>query len=169
MALVVGLAGCTSQSLESYSTETPRLDLRDYFDGSLQASGIFFDYSGSARLRFLVDMEGRWQGDTGILSEHFRYSDGRTEKRDWTISYSDASSFTATAHDVVGEATGAQSGNAATMRYRLRIPRGEGSTVVSMEDWFYLQEDGTLINRAEMSKFGITVGELVVTFRKVQG
>jgi len=166
MALVAGLAGCASQSLDSYSGEAPRLDLRDYFDGPLQASGIFFDYSGTASLRFVVDMDGSWQGDTGILSERFRYSDGRTEKREWTIRFSEADSFTATAHDVVGEATGAQSGNAATMRYRLRIPRGDGDTVVSMEDWFYLQEDGTLINRAKMRKFGLTVGELVVTFRK---
>ena len=80
LAMFAGLAGCASQSLESYSTETPRLDFRDYFDGPLQASGIFFDYSGSASLRFVVDMEGRWQGDTGVLSENFRYSDGRTEQ-----------------------------------------------------------------------------------------
>jgi hypothetical protein len=35
-----------------------------------------------------------------------------------------------------------------------------------MEDWFYLQDDGTLINRTKMRKFGLTVGELVIAFRK---
>lgn len=35
-----------------------------------------------------------------------------------------------------------------------------------MEDWFYLLADGTLVNRARMSKFGLPVGQLFVTFRK---
>jgi hypothetical protein len=67
---------------------------------------------------------------------------------------------------VVGTAAGQQRGNAARMRYRLRVPRGEGQIVVSMDDWFYLQEDGTLIGRTRMRKFGLPVGELVVVFRK---
>ena len=52
------------------------------------------------------------------------------------------------------------------MTYRLRIPRGDGEIVVSMEDWLYLQDDGTLINRARMRKLGLPVGELIVAFRK---
>jgi hypothetical protein len=67
---------------------------------------------------------------------------------------------------VVGEALGMQTGNAAKMTYRLRIPREGDEIVVSMEDWFYLQDDGTLINRTKMRKFGVTVGELVIAFRK---
>ena len=59
-----------------------------------------------------------------------------------------------------------QTGNAATMTYRLRIPREDGEIVVSMEDWFYLQDDGTLINKTKMRKYGLTVGELVIAFRK---
>jgi len=35
-----------------------------------------------------------------------------------------------------------------------------------MEDWFYLMDDGRLINRARMSKFGLKVGELFVSFSK---
>ena len=52
---------------------------------------------------------------------------------------------------MVGEAKGSQRGNAAMMEYRLRIPRDGGEIVVAMEDWLYLQEDGTLINRTSAS------------------
>lgn len=169
LAVVVGLAGCGSQAIEEYAAETPQLDLRDYLNGPLTASGVFFDHAGRASLRFIVDMEGSWEGDTGTLSERFRYSDGRSDERVWTISFQDDDSFTATAHDVVGEAKGSQRGNAAMMEYRLRIPRDGGEIVVAMEDWLYLQEDGTLINRTKMRKFGLTVGELVVAFRKLPG
>jgi hypothetical protein len=153
--------------IADYAAETPQLDLRDYLNGPLTASGVFFDYAGRASLRFVVDMEGSWEGDTGKLAERFRYSDGRTDERIWTIRFQDADHFTATAHDVVGEARGSQGGNAAMMEYRLRIPRDGSEIVVAMEDWLYLQEDGTLINRTKMRKFGLTVGELVVAFRKL--
>ncbi len=163
----VGLSACGSQKLEDYSAETPTLDLREYLNGPLTASGVFFGLSDRAELRFVVDMEGTWEGKIGTLAEQFRYSDGKTEERIWTIRFQDDERFTATAADVEGEAVGGQSGNAATMSYRLRLPRDDGDEiVVSMEDWFYLQEDGTLINRAEMSKYGVTVGELIVVFRK---
>jgi len=167
LAVIAGLAGCGSQALEDYAAETPRLDLREYLSGPLTASGIFFDHAGRASLRFVVDMEGSWDGDTGQLAERFRYSDGRSDERVWNIRFQDGNRFTATAHDVVGEAKGSQRGNAAMMEYRLRVPRDDGEIVVAMEDWLYLQEDGTLINRTRMSKFGLTVGELVVAFRKV--
>jgi hypothetical protein len=167
VAVIASLAGCGSQALDDYAAETPRLDLREYLNGPLTASGIFFDYAGRADLRFIVDMDGSWNGNTGTLSERFRYSDGQTDERIWTIRFTDDQRFTATAHDVVGEATGGQKGNAAMMKYRLRIPRDGKEVVVSMEDWLYLQEDGTLINRAKMRKFGLSVGELVVTFRKL--
>ncbi|MCL5776546.1 DUF3833 domain-containing protein [Limibaculum sp. FT325] len=167
LALVALLAGCAGQRLEDYAAETPRLDLREYLDGPLQASGIFFGRSGRADLRFTVDMVGSWDGNTGTLEEDFVYSDGRTERRVWTLTFADDEAFTGTAHDVEGQAVGRQSGSAATMTYRLRLTREGGDEItVSMEDWFYLLEDGTLINRARMSKFGITVGELIVTFRK---
>jgi len=167
VAVIASLAGCGSQALDDYAAETPRLDLREYLNGPLTASGIFFDYAGRADLRFVVDMEGSWDGNTGTLAERFRYSDGQTDERVWTIRFTDDQHFTATAHDVEGEATGGQQGNAAIMKYRLRIPRDGKEVVVSMEDWLYLQEDGTLINRAKMRKFGFSVGELVVIFRKL--
>lgn len=166
LALAAGLAGCASQTLDDFNGATPTLDLRAYLDGPLAASGVFFDRSGRANIQFVVEMRGAWNGDEGTLTERFRYSDGRLDQRVWTIRFHDDRRFTATAHDVVGEAEGEQNGNAAVMRYRLRIPRESGEVVVSMEDWLYLQEDGSLINRTRMSKYGVTVGELVVAFRK---
>jgi hypothetical protein len=167
LAIIASLAGCGSQTLEDYAGDTPRLDLRQYLDGPLTASGIFFDHAGRADLRFVADIEGSWDGNTGTLAEQFRFGDGRAEERVWTIRFEDDAQFTAMAHDVVGEARGSQAGNAATMAYRLRIPRDGDEIVVSMEDWFYLQEDDTLINRTTMRKFGLTVGELVIIFRKL--
>ena len=160
------LMGCAGPSLERHAGQEPRLDLREYLDGPLTASGMFFDYAGRPSLSFTVDIEGSWDGDEGTLEERFTYDDGRTDERIWSIRFVDENRFVATADDAVGEARGEQRGNAARMTYRLRVPRGDGEIVVSMEDWLYLLEDGTLINRAQMRKFGLPVGELVIAFRK---
>ena len=155
-----------AQSVEAYAAEAPRLDLREYLNGALTASGVFFGLSGRVERRFVADMLGAWRGNTGTLEERFRFADGEVGERCWTMTFADDGAFVATAPDVAGNATGRQSGNAAAMRYRLRVPRGNGEIVVDMVDWFYLLDDGTLINKARMSKFGLKVGELVVSFRK---
>lgn len=155
-----------SQSLDAYAAETPVLDLRDYLSGPLAASGVFLGLSGHVERRFTVEMFGRWSGNRGTLDERFRYGDGETGDRRWNLVFADDGTFIATARDVEGTARGAQDGNAAAMRYRLRVPRAKGEIVVAIEDWFYLMDDGTLINRARMSKFGLKVGELLVSFRK---
>ena len=155
-----------SQSVDAYAAGTPVLDLRDYLNGPLTAAGVFFGLSGRVERRFTVDMIGRWSADRGTLDERFRYDNGETGDRRWNLTFAEDGTFTATADDVEGVAAGAQSGNAAAMRYRLRLPKAGREIVVGMEDWFYLMDDGTLINRARMSKFGLKVGELMVSFRR---
>lgn len=171
-ALLVGtallLSSCSSPTPADYAAEEPTLDLRTYLNGPLEAHGILFDYTGKPDLRFHVAMTGRWNGNTGTLEEHFTYSDGRKETRTWTITFRDDHHFTGTAADVVGEATGSQYGNSMNMRYTLDATRPNGDTItLSMDDWMYLMDEKTLINRTTMRKFGLKVGELVITFRKL--
>ena len=164
------LAGCSSPSTKDYAEVTPKLDLREYFNGPLVAKGILFDYTGKADLMFRVDLVGSWQGNEGTLREHFTYSDGRTEERTWHMRFTDDHQFTATADDVVGIANGAQDGNSVNMRYTLNAKRPDGDRIIlSMDDWMYLLDERTLINRTAMRKYGLTVGELVITFEKGTG
>lgn len=164
------LGGCSGIRTQDYAAATPKLDIRSYLNGPLTAKGILFDYTGKADLMFHVTMQGSWKGNTGTLQEHFTYSDGRTEQRTWTIQFSDDHHFTATAGDVIGVAKGTQHGNAVNMRYRLNATRASGDTItLSMDDWMYLLDEHTLINRTKMRKFGLTVGELVITFEKPSG
>ncbi len=155
-----------TQSVEAYAAGEPVLDLREYLSGPLVAAGVFFGLSGRVQRRFVADMVGTWSGNTGTLEERFGFDDGEVGNRCWTMTFAEDGTFVATAPDVVGDASGRQSGNVAAMRYRLRVPLGKGEIVVDMLDWFYLLHDGTLINKARMSKFGLKVGELVVSFRR---
>ncbi len=161
------LGGNSNIKPQDYSARTPKLDLRDYLNGNVDAWGQVYDYTGKATTQFQVIMKGTWNGNSGILEEAFIYHDGRKDQRTWTIQYSDDHNFTATASDVIGTAVGSQYGNAAKMRYSFNAKLDDKKfMVLNMEDWLYLLDDKTLINRTKMRKFGLNVGELVITFHK---
>ena len=77
--------GCTSMSVDDFENTGPAFVLEDYFDGEPRAWGLFEDRMGNVRREFVVDISGRWDGTTLILTEDFRYNDGETEPREWPI------------------------------------------------------------------------------------
>jgi hypothetical protein len=165
--LLVFLSGCSNAKIEDYADKKPAIDIRNYFNGEVEAMGVYIDRAGMADPQFHVKMKGTWKGNSGTLEEHFTYSDGRKdEHRTWNVQFTDEHHFTATAHDVVGAAKGAQFGNAVNMRYVLRVPVKGSTYDISMDDWMYMMDEKTVINRVTMRKFGIKVGELFITFRK---
>lgn len=72
----------------------------------------------------------------------------------------------ATAPDIVGVGKGRQAGSAVVLKYVLKLPDSAGGHVLDTTDWMYLMENGTIINRSQMRKFGFKVGELVATIRR---
>jgi Protein of unknown function (DUF3833) len=161
------LSGCASQDLAKYATEQPRLELDRYFNGKVVAHGIFQDRSGQVVRRFTVDMEGRWEGNEGVLDERFTYSDGQKDRRVWRLTKHPDGRYTGTADDVEGTASGQTSGNAFTWAYTLRLPVDGKVYEVRFDDWMYLVDDRVLLNRATMSKFGLRLGEVTLSFQKL--
>jgi hypothetical protein len=67
---------------------------------------------------------------------------------------------------VVGVAEGQVAGNTLNWRYRLNLPVDDSTYEMSMDDWMYLMDEDTLINRTSMSKFGVEVGQVTLFFRR---
>jgi len=162
----LAFAGCASPSVESYRLEQPVLDLARYFNGELDAHGMFQDRSGKVVKRFTVRIEGRWSGNVGTLDEKFTYADGTTSRRVWRIEKLDENRYRGTADDVVGVAEGEAYGNALRWRYVLRLPVDEKVYEVDFDDWMFLADDTVMLNRSRMSKFGFTLGEVTLSFHK---
>ena len=165
-AIALGLAGCASPTPQTYARQTPTLDIQRYFDGTLDAHGMFQDRSGEVIKRFVVVMRCHWQGDKGTLDEDFTYADGTRQKRVWSLTRTGAQTFTATAADVVGVAQGSTAGNALRWNYVLAQPVDGKIINVDMEDWMFLIDDKVMLNRTTMSKFGVNVGSVTLSFRK---
>ena len=66
LLLMLGLSGCGSVDIHDYSASEPKLDLQQFFNGELQASGMVEDYSGQVVRSFNVRMTGSWQGNQGV-------------------------------------------------------------------------------------------------------
>jgi hypothetical protein len=116
---------------------------------------MFTDRSGKVVKRFTVRMTGSWKGDEGTLDEHFVYSDGSTQQRVWHLRHLGDGRYSGRADDVVGEAQGQSAGNAIHWSYVLALPVNGRVWNVSMDDWMYLIDGRTLLNRTAMSKLGL--------------
>lgn len=160
------LAGCSGVQVQDYANERPQLDLRSYFNGTIDAWGIFRDRSGKVVKRFTVVIDARWQGEVGTLDEHFRYSDGATQQRVWTLRRQTDGRYIGTAADVVGEALGEVAGNALRWKYVMALPVDDKVYNVDFDDWMYQMDEGVMLNISRMSKFGFNLGEVTLSFRK---
>ena len=165
-ALGVALCAC-STTVDVYADQKPALALEQFFEGKLTAKGAVYDGSGNVLRRFTADIVGTWQGDRGRLDEVFLWSDGERQLRTWELTKSGANAFQGTATDVVGTAVGRGAGNAFNWKYKLRIDTGHSQIDVRMDDWMYLIDERTLLNRTAMSFFGFGVGEVVLVIEKV--
>lgn len=160
------LAGCAGPDVARYAAEKPALDLREYFDGRIDGWGLFTGRHGEVVRRFKVVIDARWQGDEGVLDEDFTYSDGTKQRRIWRLTRGADGRYTGRADDVVGVAEGQVRGNALQFRYTLALPVDGRTWHVEMDDWMYLVDEEVLLNRTEMSKFGIRLGEVTLSFRR---
>lgn len=165
-ASVLALVGCAAPNIQDYASEQPALDLRSYFNGTIDGYGIFTDRGGKVVRRFTVVLQCSWSGDQGVLDEDFSYSDGTKERRVWRITRLADGRYTGRAGDIVGQARGIARGNTLNWSYTMALPVDGRVIEVQFDDWMYLMDETVMLNKAEMSKFGIRLGEVTLAFKK---
>jgi hypothetical protein len=156
-----------AQSSADLAAKGPAFNLKEHLSGPILCEGLIYGPTGRVTSRFVADMVGEWHGNTGTLRERFHYDSGTVQDRVWTLHLSDDGRIRAEAPDVIGTGTGQAAGAAVQMSYNLKLTPEAGGHVLAVNDWMYLMENGTIMNRSQFSKFGITVAELVATLRKV--
>ncbi|OHX21338.1 DUF3833 domain-containing protein [Chromobacterium sphagni] len=164
--LALLLAGCAGPRVEDYAAAQPIFDPAQFFLGKTQAWGMFQDRQGRLAKRFSVEMDGRLQDGELVLDERFLYADGSRQRRVWRLRHGSDGLWHCLAGDVAGEARGAAAGNALHWRYQLRLPVDGNEYLVDMDDWMFLIDKRSMLNRASMSKLGLGLGEVTLFFRK---
>lgn len=156
--------GFQAQSPKDYANG-PTFNLRKHLNGPIACEGIIYGPTGRVSSRFTADFDASWDGNSGCMTEHFRYDSGTVQDRKWNLTVDEAGNVLADADDLVGHGTGVQSGSSVRLTYRIRLPESAGGHVLDVVDWMYLLDNGTIVNRSQFRKFGIKVGELVATMR----
>lgn len=158
--------GCSSVAVTDYAGTQPEFVPEQFFNGPLVASGVLKNRSGAVTRRFTADINAYWQDGVGVLEEDFEFDDGELSRRVWTLTPSGQNTYRATAGDVVGNGRASVAGNAMFLDYVLRVPYGESSINLDIDDRMYLLTQDLLINESVMRKFGFRVGEIVLTIER---
>jgi hypothetical protein len=156
--------GFRAQTPEDYANG-PTFNLREHLNGPIACDGIIYGPTGRVSSRFTADFDASWDGNSGRMTEHFRYDSGTVQDREWNLTVDEAGNVLADADDLVGQGTGIQSGSSVRLNYRIRLPESAGGHELDVVDWMYLLDNGTIVNRSQFRKFGIKVAELVATMR----
>ncbi len=166
LGALIMLSSCGGNHLAYYSGTSPRADIKAYFSGPIKAWGIVQDWRGRVVNRFDIEMVGKWEGDTGTLTEKFTYYDGKKQERIWTIKKLPDGTYEGTASDILDKAKGEINGSAARWNYVMDLPVDDTTYRIRFDDWMWAMNDGVLINRSYLKKFGITVSELTIFMQK---
>ena len=153
-------------SLKYYSETSPRLDIKEYFQGDLKAWGMVQDWKGKVITRFDIDMYGSWDGDTGTLDETFNYYDGKKWKRKWVIKKLEDGKYEGEALDVKGKALGYTKGSVGKWNYVLDLPVDNKTYRLSSDVLMVLMRDNVLLYRSYMKKFGFKVAKMTIVMKK---
>lgn len=165
---LLALVSCTT-SLETYKDYKPQLDFKKFFDGKMVAHGYFKDRFNKVVKTFVVDMDTKWNDkNEGVLTEYFTYNDGSKSTRIWYLKVDENNNISGTASDVIGKASGKISGNTLFWSYYLNLEVDGKTYEVKFDDWMYLIDENTILNQSYMSKFGINLGEVVLSMRKIK-
>ncbi len=158
--------GFAAQRPEDLEGTGPQFELREHLKGPILCEGVIYGPTGRVSSRFVADMDARWDGNVGVMTEEFRYDSGARQERAWQLTLGNDGSIKAEAEDVVGVGSGQQTGAGVQLKYRIRLPEESGGHVLDATDWMYVVENGTIINRSQFRKYGIKVAELVATMRR---
>ena len=168
LIILLILNGCADMNINKFVDQKPKFILENYFDGKVEAWGMFHDRFGNLKRQFKVNIKGSVQDNKIILDERFIYDDGEKEQRIWHIDILPENRYEGKADDVIGIAEGVSAGNALNWKYHLLLKVNKNQIKVEFDDWMFLQERGILMNRAEVKKYGINLGVVSITFLKIK-
>ncbi len=166
LCLPVLAAACARQPVTDFADRSPAFHLEDFYAGHLTGYGFFFSRNGSVVQQFTADEVGKWDGATLSLHEHYLFTDGKTQDRDWVFTKDPDGTWIGRTPEVVGVTTGTESGNAYRMHYTFDLTKSGSDHTLDFDDWQWLVTPKIMMNRAWGTKLGLEFGEIQAVFFK---
>jgi hypothetical protein len=166
-ALAATMAGgCATVPEQGLALAPQGVALERDFRGRSYATGVFTNRITGARRPFTVVLNGKWSGDVLTLREDFAYADGEKDVKTWVFRRISATQWTGTREDVVGEADVRVVDGVIRISYDIDLPTSSGKVRLRFEDVIERNAAGMIVNRAIVSKFGLPLGDVDLTFSR---
>jgi Protein of unknown function (DUF3833) len=148
------------------ASKTPRtMHLEEVLPQITRATGSFSAINGVKR-SFVVDLKTSWNGKVLTLREDFVYNDGQKDRKTWRFTKTGANTYQGTREDVIGETTLTVNGKKASFTYLVYLDPKNKANKVRFRDTMVLQDDGSVLNTANVYKYGFPVAKVQVNFEK---
>jgi hypothetical protein len=139
------------------------LVLESFFAGRTIGDGSFVNSWTKSERRFQVVIDGTWDGNVLELSEVYAYDNGLCERKSWRLLQTSPGVFTGTYDDKIGPASIWSEGSVVRLQYKLRL----AGIALDFDETMSLRNDGSVIDQARVTKWGVPVGRLEVVMRRV--
>lgn len=137
------------------------------FPGQMIAHGSFSAINGIKRT-FTVDVNSVWNGKRLKIEERFTFDNGEKDIKTWRFTKTGADTYIGTHEDVIGTTTLKVKGNKARFSYNVYLDSENQAQKVRFHDVMELNPDGSISNRALVTKFGLPVAKVKVEFKRVR-
>ena len=165
LGCLVLLSGCGKPlDVAAAGRGGPELDPIRFFTGHVRSWGVLENRGGEPTEVVTTDFQGTADGPDGLrMTQRLQVGDTSTT-REWVMRRAGPGRYEATANDMVGTAAGEASGRAFHWHWTLALSPGNALKDVDMEQWWYLQADGSVLNRTVIRKVGLVVAEVTEHF-----
>ena len=161
----LALAGCATAPELDARSGTKAFVPEVFFRGRTYAQGEFVNVIDGSRRGVKAVIDGRFDGQVLTLVEDFAYADGEKDRKTWRLERTAPGVYAGTREDVVGKARAWTDGKVVRLEYSVEL----GGWTVDFSDVLALRDDGSLVNRATVGKWGIRVGRVELFLRRAEG
>ena len=159
------LASCSDPIPVGAFGTGPALDPVRFFTGTVRSWGVIEDRRGQPTQIVTTDCQGEAEGPDGLhMLQRLHVGTDEVTTRDWHMRRVGPGRYEAIANDLVGTARGEAAGRAFHWQWVLALEPGNPVKNVTMDQWWYLMDDGSMLNRTTIRKLGVILAEVTEHF-----
>lgn len=163
--LAAMLSGCATAPRIASGPETRQLVLEKFFVGRTIGDGSFVNAITGAERKVHVLLDGKWNGKALRLFEDFYYADGERAQKTWILTKTGPGTYSGVREDVIGTARGTTDGVFVRLDYDANLKSNGSDITVTFADVLELRADGSVLNKAVISKLGVKIGDVTLVIR----
>jgi hypothetical protein len=167
LAALLVLAGCSAPlGPAGFAQTRPVFDPVAFFTGHVTSWGVEENRGGQPIAIVKTDCQGVVTGPGRIaMVQVLHVGNAPPQTRRWQL-WQAGQGYEATANDMAGHTTGWASGRALHWRWVLETRPGNPLLDVTMDQFMFRMDDGSVMIRTVVTKFGVRVVEVSERFAK---